>query len=189
MLDQLYLWVGIGGTIFVVASLISGGGNSDLESSGGDMDTSGLGEVSDGSDLSIGFFPSNLLSLRTATFFCTFFGWSGFIGLRLLGIPSLLSLALAIPTGLICAFIAAKTMDLLRRGEVSTDYSTNDLVGKEVDVTLPITAELPGQIRCYVKGSTVEYKALPLLGNEKFERQERVLIVEVEDGVVKVTKV
>ena len=182
MLDQLYLWVGLGGTIFVVVSLISGGGNSDL-------DTSGSSEVSDGSDLSSGFFPSNLLSLRTATFFCTFFGWSGFISLKLLGISGLGSLAIAIPTGLICAFIGAKTMDLLRRGEVSTDYSTNDLVGKEVDVTLPITHELPGQIRCYIKGSTIEFKALPLLSNEKFERQERVLIVEVEDGAVKVTKV
>jgi len=194
VLSQLYFWVGLGGTVFLGASLIGGGGDSHLETSGShEVSVSGGGdshlEASGPHEVSGGFIPSNLLSLRTAMFFCTFFGWSGFISLKLLGASILGSLAISLPTGLICAFIGAKTIEFLRRGEVSSSYSASDLVGKEADVTLPITNELPGRVRCYVKGSTVEYKAVPLFPNETFERLEKVLIAEAEDGVVKVTRV
>jgi membrane protein implicated in regulation of membrane protease activity len=183
MLSQLYFWVGLGGTVFLGASLIGGGGGSHLDASGSHEATVSEGgdshlEASVPGEVSTGFIPSNILSFRTAMFFCTFFGWSGFISLKLLGTPALGSLAIALPMGLICAFIGAKTIELLRRGEVSSSYYASDLVGKEADVTLPITNELPGRIRCYVKGSTVEYKAMALFPNEAFERLERVLIAE-----------
>ena len=185
MLDQLFFWVGLGGTVFVVASLLGGGGESDLEVSA--PDAAGL-DADVGVGDSAGLIPSNLLSLRTATFFCTFFGWSGFLSLKLLGTTSLGSLAVALPTGFLCAFIGAKTLEVLRRSEASSSYSPNDLLGKEADVTLPIGGEQPGRIRCYVKGSTIEYKALALFPSETFKRQEKVLIVEEEDGIVKVAR-
>ncbi len=95
---------------------------------------------------------------------------------------------MALPTGFLCALIGAKTLEVLRRSEASSSYSPNDLLGKEADVTLPIGGEQPGRIRCYVKGSTIEYKALALLPSETFKRQEKVLIVEEEDGIVKVAR-
>ena len=75
------------------------------------------------------------------------------------------------------------------RDEV-TDSSLGErgLVGREAVVILPLSADRAGKIRCNVDMKTVEVRSKTIISGESFAINDKVLIIDMEDGIALVAR-
>ena len=161
-MDFFYLYLSglIIGGVAVVSSLL-----------GGEGDGEGFGD---------GLRVLAFLRLRALFFFAFFFGLAGLIGGALIGPKTALLTALCI--GVFCAILG--DWGLSRLSGSSADSSLDDdLIGLEAEVTVPIASGGTGKISGTVQGRTIELLARRADAQGPLNPGDRVLVIEVRDGV------
>jgi membrane protein implicated in regulation of membrane protease activity len=94
------------------------------------------------------------ISPVTITMFGTAFGGVGLIATRTLALPVLLSLPMALASGLLLAAVAFFTFSkLFQATEGSSEPRVSELVGLEAEVITPIPAQGLGEIAYVARGS------------------------------------
>ncbi|MGI8923009.1 MAG: hypothetical protein ACR2HJ_03050 [Fimbriimonadales bacterium] len=127
-------------------------------------------------DVYIPFF-----SLRFWTYFFTFFGVTGLALTNFTTLAAGLVPWLSGATGLVAGLLVFFSMMALRKNEVDSNVSQEDLVGSEAKVLLSISEGKPGKIRCAIKGELLDLVAFT---SEKspIEVGARALVVGIENG-------
>lgn len=160
-MDFSYLyWSGlIVGGIAVGASLIGGDGE-------------GLGD---------GLRALAVLRLRLLFFFAFFFGLAGVLGSLLMGTGTALFTALG--TGAVCSFLGDFVLNRLSGASADSSLEGDDLIGLEAEVTVPIAIGSTGKISAIVQGRTIELLARRADAQGPLNPGDRVLVLEIDDGV------
>lgn len=167
-----------------LGALVIGLGALGLQAFGGhDSDTSmdhGVAHDTDhGSPLMV------LVSLRFWAFGLLAFGLVGTL-LLLLGFAGKWgSLAISAPFGALSGFAAATIIRRLQQRSTSSQATDSDIVGLIGRVLVPPPVSGEGKVRVRVKASYVDYVARAV---EPLEEGDTVLVEEVEDGVVTVSR-
>ena len=162
-MDPFYLYLSgvIVGGVAVGASLF-----------GGDADGDGLAD---------GMRALALLRLRALFFFAFFFGLAGLLGSALMG--SLAALLTALGTGAVCAFLGDWSLSRLTASTADSSLESDDLIGLEAEVTVPIATGGTGKISGTIQGRTIELLARGANELDHLNPGDRVLVIEVRDGV------
>ena len=105
--------------------------------------------------------PTVLFSTSFWSFALAGFGLSGFL-LEVVqsSTPSLLTFPLALLIGVGLGWAAAFSLRILARRDANTLVRSDDLIGREATVTLPLTTEQRGFVELSVKGSLLRRVAL-----------------------------
>jgi membrane protein implicated in regulation of membrane protease activity len=127
------------------------------------------------------------LSMRFWTFGLASFGLSGTL-LTLLSINAIISAAFAVMMGVSMGWLVAWTFRKLKKSSTGGQTSTAALRGEQATVLLSVGPEKTGKIRLLIDNQNVD-----LLARTRdpglIERNEKVLIVSVEDGIAQITRV
>ena len=160
-MDPLYLYLSglIVGGIAVGASLFGG----------------------DGDGVSDGLQALAFLRLRLFFFFAFFFGLAGMLGSLLMGPGAALFTALG--SGVVCAFLGDWMLGRLSGSSADSSLEGDDLIGLEAEVTVPIATGSTGKISATVQGRTIELLARQANPQGPLNPGDRVLVIEVRDGV------
>lgn len=162
-MDPFYIYLSavIVGGVAVLSSLF-----------GGDADGDGLGD---------GLRALAFLRLRALFFFAFFFGLAGLIGGILMS--SAATLATALGTGVVCAGLGDWSLNRLSGSTANSSLATDDLIGLEAEVTVPIASGGTGKISGTVQGRTIELLARGADALDPLNPGDRVLVIEMRDGV------
>ena len=160
-MDFFYLYLSglIVGGIAVGASLLGGDGD-------------GLGD---------GLRALAILRLRLLFFFAFFFGLAGVLGSLPMGAGAALFTALG--TGAVCSFLGDWVLNRLSDSRADSSLEGDDLIGLEAQVTVPIALGGTGKISAVVQGRTIELLARRADAQGPLNPGERVLVLEIDDGV------
>jgi len=129
---------------------------------------------------------SIFLSARFWTFALLAFGMVGALvaGFGLAG--RLLTLFLAIGSGLCAGLVAGFTFRALRHTQASTTASLEETVGQVGRVLLPCAKGKVGKVRLELKGQSVD--VLATTGDEEIAIGRRVVVEDVRGGIAHVTR-
>lgn len=202
MLEVYGFAFGLGGVLLLVSMFA--GGDSDMDASvdadvdldlDADADASFDAEGADAdgghgdAHASIGGFAAAFLSLRFWTFFSTFFGMTGLVveGFDLMqGTIAVAGVAAAMGTSI--GYGAVTAVRTLTRDTVGEVPDSDAYVGQTARVLLPMSAGETGKVRMQLHGRTVDMLATTSEA-ERFEANDRALVVEMDEGVVTVARV
>ncbi len=135
----------------------------------------------DGDGLDDGLQALAVLRLRLFFFFAFFFGLAGMLGSLLMGSGAALFTALG--SGVVCSFLGDWTLNRLSRSSADSSLAGDDLIGLEAEVTVPIASGGTGKISATVQGRTIELLARRADAQGLLNSGDRVLVIEVHDGV------
>jgi hypothetical protein len=194
------------GTVLIGASILFGDadtdadvdfdvdGDLDLDVDGGvfggglDIDNDALLIMKDPGDAIAGagtWLP--FLSLRFWTFALASFGLSGTL-LHLLGVPVIIGAIASVAMGAGLGTGAAWVFRQLQLTQVSGNVGMFDVQGKEATVILPVGPNKMGKVRVMLDGQSVDLPAMTR-ADDLIERNEKALVVNVDDGVAHITPV
>lgn len=139
-----------------------------------------VGGDSDGLD--DGLQALAVLRLRLLFFFAFFFGLAGVLGSLLMGAGAALFTALG--TGAVCSFLGDWVLNRLSGLSADSSLEGDDLIGLEAEVTVPIAEGSTGKISAIVQGRTIELLARRADAQGPLNPGDRVLVLEIDDGVV-----
>jgi membrane protein implicated in regulation of membrane protease activity len=186
----VYLFTLILGGGLLVLSLL-GGESSDVDL--GELELDGLGDVGDAADLGGAEGPdadgtaSKIFSLRSLIYALFGFGGTGSL-LTALGITGTATLLAAAVTGLVLGALVSIVFGYLHRTESGAMPGDEALLGLTGHVVLPMSAESPGAVVVLRGDRQLRLRALPhASGRGDPSEWERILVVEVEGGVARVT--
>ena len=140
-----------------------------------------LGGEGDGEGFGDGLRVLAFLRLRALFFFAFFFGLAGLIGGALIGPKTALLTALCI--GVLCAILGDWGLNRLSGSSADSSLEGDDLIGLEAEVTVPIASGGTGKISGTVQGRTIELLARRADAQGSLNPGDRVLVIEVRDGV------
>jgi len=183
-MTSLYLFSMVLGAGFLLLSLLGGDGmdvdvdvDFDL-----DMDAPGTIDGSSGADTAF-----KILSFRGVVYALFGFGAVGFLS-DILGVAALPTLIAAIFGGLASGALITTIFNWLYRTESGQLPGEASFAGRTGRVTLPIRGHTPGSISVERGGRMISLRALPHSTAEgEPEEWEEVMIVELENGVARVT--
>lgn len=192
----------------LLALFALGGGDSDVDAgldvgdAGFDVgDVGDIGDIGDAgfdmdADLSgahgdLGDFTGLIrrVPVSSYAFFLSFFGVMGLVGTALdFGFVSTLVLAAVI--GVVAATTNTAAFAFLRGTDTSSQLTDRELTGRIATVSVPIEVGKRGRVWLDTGDERVQLTAgpIPAEDNESFNRGERVLIVEIEEGVARVMR-
>jgi hypothetical protein len=194
------------GTVLIGASFLFGDadtdadvdfvvdGDLDLDVDGGvfggglDIDNDALLIMKDPGDAIAGagtWLP--FLSLRFWTFALASFGLSGTL-LHLLGVPVIIGAIASVVMGTGLGTAAAWTFRQLQLTQVSGNVGMFDVPGKDATVLLAVGPNKMGKVRVMLDGQSVDLPAMTR-AEDQIERNEKALVVNVDDGVAHITPV
>jgi len=192
------------GAVLIGASIIFGDADGDADFDAGldaDLDVDG-GDFSggldvDADDLLIMKDPGDaiagagtwlpFLSLRFWTFALAAFGASGSL-LYVMGVTGLVGILTSIIMGATIGTGASWVFRQLQLTQVSGNVGMFDVQGKEATVLLPVGPEKMGKVRVLLDGHMVDLPA-QTQADDIIARDEKALVVHVEDGVAHITPV
>lgn len=122
----------------------------------------------------------SIFSFRAMVFLLAFFGVTGLI-LRGLGVGSFFTFVLAVAMGLFAGYLHARLFAYLKRSSVGGMTTDSDLRGSRAKVVVPILENGRGRIEVDVDGQPV-YLTAKAFGGGTYEKGERVVVVEIDDG-------
>jgi hypothetical protein len=181
----LYLFSLILGAGLLLVSLF--GGDAEVEADFDlDLDAGGgLDAVDAGVETDVAAFK--VLSIRGLIYAAFGFGAGGFLA-EMIGAGTIPSLATAVAGGVLSGTVVTAVFEYLRRTNSGDLPGEASLRGRSGRVTLPIGVASPGRIVVERGGREVTLRALPhSTADGDPETWSRVLIVEVENGVARVT--
>ena len=189
------------GGVLIAASVIFGDtdGNADVGLDG-DIDADadlGIGLDPDHEALEILSDPSDAVagagtwlpffSLRFWTFALAAFGAAGSL-LHVMGVTGLLGAAVSVVLGTGIGTGAAWTFRQLQLTQVSGNVGMRDVRGSEATVLLAVGPNKMGKVRIMMDGQHVDLPAQTGC-EDTMNRDEKALIVSVDDGVAQITPV
>ena len=189
------------GGVLIAASVIFGDtdGNADVGLDG-DIDADadlGIGLDPDAEALEILSDPSDAVagagtwlpffSLRFWTFALAAFGTAGSL-LHAMGVTGLLGAAVSVVLGAGIGTGAAWTFRQLQMTQVSGNVGMRDVRGSEATVLLTVGPNKMGKVRIMMDGQHVDLPAQTGC-EDTMNRDEKALIVSVDDGVAQITPV
>lgn len=175
----LYIVAAILGGGLVLVSLVAGAHGGDSGDMHADHDLSADHDVA-GPDIWLPF-----LSLRFWTYFLMVFGVVGLLLTKAGGTPEPMAAVWSGVAGLSVGFVVAGLLEWARRMQGENATRSQDFLGREAKVIVPIRPTLEGKIRLDVKGETIELLALPYEERE-IGRDEEVVIVSLENDRARV---
>ncbi len=189
------------GGVLIAASVIFGDADTDSDIDfDADLDADAdldVGLDADHADLEILSDPADavagggtwlpFLSLRFWTFALAAFGASGAL-LHVMGVSGLLGVAVSVLLGGGIGTGASWTFRQLQLTQVSGNVGMRDVRGTEATVLLSVGPNKMGKVRILVDGQHVDLPARTQC-EDTMERDEKALIVTVDDGVAYVTPV
>lgn len=195
MLFSIYVFAFIVGTILIGASILLGDGtdtDADFDADAGldvaveadvDTDTGADDLHADGhagGEGSLAALAGSWRSLRFWTFFAAFFGAAGAAldGLELVE-PPMLTLGLAVVTGLVVGQGAVVVFRAVGHRDVGTVPSEADYVGKTARVLLSLDREQAGKIRLQLHGTSVDLLATTT-DDDEFGVGDEALIIAMD---------
>lgn len=190
-MNWLYIASAIFGAAFVIPMLF---GSLDLDSDAdvefdtdADLDLgdaefdaadSGGASIADG----IGDFVASLLTFRTLVFFATFFGVVGIVFAQL-GYSEPIPFITASVLGVFAGVVNARLVDYVKRTEVSSHVTSQDINGSRARVVLPIGVDRKGRIEVSLGGQPTYMVALPYRPDTaELIMGAEVVVVEVKEG-------
>ncbi len=193
-----YVVVGVVGGMLILLTVLTGGGDSELEAPDGDAEVDIHGDVDLQTDvdadgdvdghLDVDHVDTGLwlpfLSLRFWTFFAFVFGLTGTL-LTFLDQGGGLTLAVSLAGGSVSGWLAAYVQRRLIQDQVSSGVTSKDYVGQVGKVRLPVGGGREGQIRTFVKGTTIDLLAVAET-DEPIPVGEKVLIIDMVGATAKV---
>jgi len=193
---------GLGGVLLLVSMFAGGDADADVDadvdldadadaSFDADADADADADHGDAAhgDGGIAGFAAAFLSLRFWTFFATFFGMTGLVaeGFDLMQ-GTLAIAAVATGMGASIGYGAVTAIRSLTRDTVGQVPDSDAYVGQTARVLLPMSAGKPGKVRIQLHGRTVDMLARTA-DDQRFEADDRALVVEMDEGVVTVARV
>ncbi len=189
------------GGVLIIASVAFGDADTDTDVDfDGDFDADAEMEIGldpDHDALSVLADPSDAVvdagtwlpffSLRFWTFALAAFGASGSL-LHVLGVTGLLSAVVSVVLGGGIGTGAAWTFRQLQLTQVGGNVGMQDVRGTEATVLLTVGPEKMGKVRILIDGQHVDLPARTQC-EDTMNRDEKALVVSVEDGVAQVTPV
>ena len=186
------------GAVLIGASIIFGDADSDAgfdadveagDFSGGlDVDVDDLLIMKDPGDAIAGagsWLP--FLSLRFWTFALATFGACGSL-LHVMGVSGLVAVLTSVIMGTAIGLGASWVFRQLQLTQVSGNVGMFDVQGKEATVLLAVGPEKMGKVRVLLDGQMVDLPA-KTQAEDIIQRDEKALVVHVEDGVAHITPV
>ncbi|MBN2724179.1 MAG: NfeD family protein [Deltaproteobacteria bacterium] len=188
-------WVAFGfGGVFLVLTTFMGAdhdhdGSMDHDISGHDLDTDTAdldhihvdhGDVSHPGILDILFL---VFSIRFWSFFIAFFGLTG-VGMTYIHGPGIVTFLIALGMGLTAGFSISYLFRVMSRGNVSSEVSSSDMLGRTGKIIVPLSPGDNGKIRLVIKGQILDRIAIS--DDAEFEIGDEATVVKVEDNKVKV---
>ena len=186
------------GAVLIGASIVFGDADSDADfdadidagdfSGGLDIDADDLLIMKDPGDAIAGagsWLP--FLSLRFWTFALAAFGACGSL-LHVMGVTGLVAILTSFIMGVSIGTGASWVFRQLQLTQVSGNVGMFDVQGKEATVLLAVSAEKMGKVRVLLDGQMVDLPATTQ-ADDTIERDEKALVVHVEDGVAHITPV
>ncbi|HEX7602735.1 MAG TPA: hypothetical protein VF316_14060 [Polyangiaceae bacterium] len=126
-----------------------------------------------------------LISLRFWAFGLLAFGLVGTLLLLFGFAGKWTSLAISAPFGAVSGFVAASVVRRLQQKGTTSQVTDSDIIGLIGRVLVPPPSSGQGKVRVRVKASYVDYVARAV---EPLEEGDTVVVEEVEDGVVTVSR-
>lgn len=139
----------------------------------------------DGDGVGDGLRALAVLRLRLLFFFAFFFGLAGLLGSLLM--DSAAALFTALGSGAVCALLGDWLLNRLSGSSADSSLASDDLIGLEAEVTVPIATGSTGKIAATVQGRTIELLARRADAEGPLHPGDRVLVLEVHDGVAVVS--
>lgn len=156
--------------------------------SGGDQGGEGGGGEGGGADDGVGGVMFRLLPLSTIAFVLATFGVCGLL-LGAVGTGSATTLVAAAGAGAVAGALNSTVFSYLRRSESGSAVSDRQLAGSVGRVVLPVAGERRGRVAIDVSGQQVYLSAQTMPdAPAELEVGARVLVVEVEGGIARVTR-
>ena len=198
-MSTVYLVCLIVGGFFVLLSLI-GGTDSDTDAdfdadadidleADADFDTDVDAHAEFAHEVGSGVGFVDLLSLRFVFLFAAFFGLSGTL-LELIGSEASTTLVMSLLTGLVVGLGGNYFIKTVGYRSVSSEITTDDLIGHTGRVTVPFGAGDHGKVRLVSKGKQIVLIARSLDDSNKIEFKpgEEVVVVRLDGSVAEVVK-
>ncbi|HEC08532.1 MAG TPA: hypothetical protein ENI86_03065 [Acidimicrobiales bacterium] len=193
----IYVFAAVFGWVITVVLLISG---ADLDidiDSGIDLDLGTDLDLDLESDLhgdhpwgseGVGLL-SGLLSFRSLVFFAAFFGLTGVV-LTWIGTGPLLTAGTAVVLGLFAAYVNARLMSFLRGSDTDSLIPDDRISGHLARVIVPVGPSTRGRIEVDLDGQPLQLVAgtFPTSSDRQFDRGDRVVVVEIREGVALITE-
>ena len=186
------------GAVLIGASIIFGDADSDADfdadvdagdfGGGLDVDADELLIMKDPGDAIAGagtWLP--FLSLRFWTFALAAFGASGTL-LHVMGVSGMVAVLTSLIMGTTIGTGASWVFRQLQLTQVSGNVGMFDVQGKEATVLLAVGPEKMGKVRVLLDGQMVDLPATTQ-AEDTIQRDEKALVVHVEDGVAHITPV
>ena len=89
----------------------------------------------------------------------------------------------ALGSGVVCAFLGDWILSRLSISTADSSLGGADLIGLEAEVTVPIAVGSTGKISATVQGRTIELLARQANAQGPLNPGDRVLVIEIDDGV------
>ena len=186
------------GAVLIGASIIFGDADGDADfdadvdagdfGGGLDVDADELLIMKDPGDAIAGagtWLP--FLSLRFWTFALAAFGASGTL-LHVMGVSGMVAVLTSLIMGTTIGTGASWVFRQLQLTQVSGNVGMFDVQGKEATVLLAVGPEKMGKVRVLLDGQMVDLPATTQ-AEDTIQRDEKALVVHVEDGVAHITPV
>ena len=186
------------GAVLIGASIIFGDADGDTDfdadvdagdfPGGLDVDADDLLIMKDPGDAIAGagtWLP--FLSLRFWTFALAAFGACGSL-LHVMGVSGVVAVLTSVVMGISIGTGASWVFRQLQLTQVSGNVGMLDVQGKEATVLLAVGSEKMGKVRVLLDGQMVDLPAMTQ-ADDIIERDEKALVVHVEDGVAHITPV
>jgi membrane protein implicated in regulation of membrane protease activity len=122
----------------------------------------------------------SIFSFRALVFLFAFFGVTGLI-MRGFGVGAFFTFILAVAMGLFAGYLHARLYAYLKRSSTGGMTTNTDLRGSRAKVVVPIVESGKGRIEVDVDGQPV-YVTARAFGGGSYEKGERVVVVEIDDG-------
>lgn len=194
----LYLFcAALGIPLLALFAFGSSDGDADFGDAGFDVDADIGGDIGadmdfGGADGGFGDFTGMFrrIPISSYAFFLAFFGGAGTIG-TWLDVGFVQTIILAVTLGVIAAAVNTAAFSFLRNTDMSSQLTDHQLEGRLATVSVPIEVGKRGRVWLDTGDERVQLTAgsLESTVNQRFERGEQVVIVEMTEGIAKVMAV
>lgn len=168
-----YILAAIAGGVLVGVNVLTGGHSHEFDTDvQADLDHGGHDSAN----------PSLWLPFFSLRFWTYFFATTGLTGLLLTYMTALqepTTLMASLSTGFLCGLAVALAVRFLSRYDSDSATNVGDLLGTEAKVLVTVRKDIPGKVRCHLRGDTLDLLALAQ-EEEELAPGSDVVIVAIE---------
>jgi len=127
----------------------------------------------------------SVLSPTTIAIFCTLFGMSGLVILKLAPFLGLLTMVPAAVMGTFLTSLMLRLFNwLLSKSDASSAMELDELIGQQAQINTPIKDGRTGEVICEFGSKRYNYPAKAMIPDQDFHSGAKVIISDIRDGVL-----